>query len=206
MAIIDAEYLSRLGAALARLRGPSTLLDDVRQALREALFVGGSKGGGPKILDYAGGSELRTWLGAAAVRTALTLLRRRGVDGGGDGDEALIASAVAPGDPQLDRMKQHDVARVKQAFAGALRTLPEADRSHLRQYYVERLGVEEMGLIHQAAPSTISRRLARARSALLQQVRASLAEALALDPAEADSLIRSVESRLELSRLSQLLA
>jgi hypothetical protein len=65
--------------------------------------------------------------------------------------------------------------------------------------------VEAIGLMRRVAPSTISRRLARAREALFDAVRKGLSKKLRLSDAEAVSLVRAVQSQLELSRLSRLL-
>jgi RNA polymerase sigma-70 factor (ECF subfamily) len=203
IAAIDAELLAKAAHAVVKLRGPSTLPQDVRQAMREVLFVS-EPGARPKILDYAARSDLGTWLHAMAMRAGFALQRRRVTDGEGD-DEALISSAVAEGDPQIDQMKAQDVKLVKAAFATALAAQASETRALLRQYYIEGLGVEVLGRVYGVAPSTISRRLAKAHQALLAGLRAELSSRLRVSAQEAESLVRSLRSRLDVSRLSHLL-
>jgi hypothetical protein len=53
---------------------------------------------------------------------------------------------------------------------------------------------------HGVAPSTISRRLAKSREALFVETRRALMERLGVAEEELDSILRLLESRLDLSR------
>jgi len=200
IAACDRDYVGRVDAALRHLRGPSTLVDDVKQALRETLFTA-RPGGHPKILDFAGRSDLRSFTNAVAVRCALNLLRGRRDER--LGDEGLVESALPSADPRLDFLRAHDGGVVKDALRAAFAAAGDESRRLMRQYYLEGLGVEELGAVYRVAPSTITRRLAKARSQVFDFVRRELARKLRLDAREVDSLLRSMGSQLELSRLSK---
>lgn len=191
---LDARYLSRLAAAIARVDAAPEFLDEVLQQLREKLLVGAP----PRIATYDGDGPLMSWLRAAAVRTALNA-RRPGARLVAADDEALEALPLSAPDPELTAVRTQHRAVFSEAFQAALRTLTPRERNVLRLQALDGLPLERIGDIYGVNKSTVSRWLSKVHDALLVATRAGLAERLSLDDGELDSLLRAMRSGLELS-------
>jgi RNA polymerase sigma-70 factor (ECF subfamily) len=187
----DRLHIEPLGVALARFKDRA-MIDDVRQKLRLKLFT--ADGGPPKILAYLGKGPLKSWVRAAAVRLALTILRERR-----DHSDDDIERVPMAGDPELDFIKRRYRAPFEAAFQAALGQLPPRDQTLLRLYFVDGLSLAEIGRIQGVHEATISRRLATARRELLDQTRARLAATLNAGESEIDSLMQLVSSRFDAS-------
>jgi RNA polymerase sigma-70 factor (ECF subfamily) len=73
----EATLAADMGRAVASIDASRAFIDETLQVVRERLFV--PKNGRPgRIADYAGRASLRTWLCAVAVRSAISLRRRKG--------------------------------------------------------------------------------------------------------------------------------
>lgn len=191
---LDARYLSRLAPAIARVDTGAELVEEVLQQLREKLLVGAA----PRIATYDGDGPLMSWLRAAAVRTALNA-RRPGARLVAAEDEALEALPLCAPDPELTAVRTQHRAVFSEAFQAALRTLTPRERNVLRLQALDGLPLERIGDIYGVNKSTVSRWLTKVHEALLTATRAGLAQRLALDDAQLDSLLRAMRSGLELS-------
>lgn len=197
VAVIEARYLDKARAALARSAGTAAVADEALQRTREALLVG-TAARPPKIGAYGGRGQLSRWIRTAAMRAAMDLLgpaREIAVPG-----EDMARFPVRDDDPGIEMMKRAYGASFKQALHRAFAELPAQARDELRLYYLEGLGVEQIGAMYGVAASTVSRRLDRARRLLRDRTRAALAAQLRVDDAELDSILRMIATRLELSR------
>jgi RNA polymerase sigma-70 factor (ECF subfamily) len=177
--------------------GSQTFADEVRQILRQKLLVP-TEEGPARIQSYSGEGSLRSWLRVAAVRTALSLRRRGGREEQAD-DRALEGVAAAGPDPELDYLRLRSGAEFRTAFHEALKALSPRDRTLLRLYYLDGLGVERIGAVYGVHASTASRWLAGVRESLLLETRRILAERLKLTGTEVESLLGLIRSNLEVS-------
>jgi RNA polymerase sigma-70 factor (ECF subfamily) len=197
LATLEQQYLSKLFPAISHL-GDATFCEEVLQRLRVSLLT--SQPGRPaKIADYSGKGDLLRWLRATAVRTALNLkteTKAAKEDSGGDLAELPFTSS----DPQLEAMRKQYGERFRTAMRAAVESLPAATRLELKQYYFEGLGVEELGALYRVAPSTISRRLAKARIDLAERTRETLQQQLGIGAEEVESILRLIHSQLDLTR------
>jgi RNA polymerase sigma-70 factor (ECF subfamily) len=75
----DRRYFGDVDAVLARIRVPGATADDVRQMLREKLFVATAEGP-PRIAEYSGKGALAGWFRVTATRLALNLTRGKRED------------------------------------------------------------------------------------------------------------------------------
>jgi RNA polymerase sigma-70 factor (ECF subfamily) len=171
--------------------------DEVRQLLRQKLLVATDEGP-PRIATYSGEGSLKSWLRVAAVRTALSLRRRGGREDHAD-DRALESVASSGPDPELDYLRLRSGADFRASFQDALQALQPRDRTLLRLYYLDGLGVERIGSVYGVHASTASRWLQGVREALLQETRRLLAERLKLTGSEVESLLGMVRSGLDVS-------
>jgi len=189
-------FLSRVGEYLARMKPDGSFLDDVRQSLREKLFVSD----GCKITEYSGRGPLGGWVRVLAVRTAIDLRRRRG-----ERLPDLQAETPSAVDPELGYLAERYRGEVEQAFRHALAALDGEQRTLLRMHFVDAVTLDELARLRNVHRATIARHLVAARKAVLDEIRRHLRERLAVSSDEFVSLIRLVRSRLQIS-VVQLLA
>jgi len=201
--VIDRLIHAEAERAVGSLRQPAWLVDEVHQELAQRLLVGAE----PRLATYAGQSALGRWLGVAATRTALNLMRGRKqqvpIGGGGEDDE--IVAAIA--DPDVALMRERYRDEVLAAVRAAFESLANArDRNLLRLYYFERVGVVELGQMYRVHASTVSRWLAALREHIVEDTQFRLAERLGMVGNHADlfSVIRALRSDLDLT-LSRIL-
>jgi RNA polymerase sigma-70 factor (ECF subfamily) len=183
----------------ARRMGKAELADEVKQLVREILFVG-SGGSGPAIADFSGRGSLKAWVRVIATREALRILRR---DKGRVAvqDEGLY-TVLAPSDeadPQLAYFKERYRAEFKSAFLSAVADLPRRERTALRLHVLDGLSIDEIAPMYRVHRSTAARWLSRARELLLANTRAGLMERLGLGSSEVDSVIRLIQSNLDVT-------
>jgi RNA polymerase sigma-70 factor (ECF subfamily) len=172
------------------------LADDVRQMLREKLFVGSAKTA-PKIAEYAGTGALASWFRVTAMRTVLNLVRGA-KEVPLDGDMVLDASCGQP-DAEMELLKRRYRAEFKAAFAETVRTLAPRERNLLRYAYAEGLGSDDLAVIYGVHRTTVNRWLADVRAALVSGIRAAMTRELRVGKQELESILRLIQSQLEVT-------
>lgn len=193
---LEARYFAEVDAAASRLRGKVNA-DEIRQQVRVVLFFG-RDGQRARIGDYSGRGDLRHWIRAAAARTALNAVPARQQTFLED-DE--IARLPMPSDsPEIEVMKTRYGAEFKQALRDAMGRLSPEHQNMLRLFYLDDLTCAQIGKLHQTSAATVSRRMAEARSHLLDDVRKVLMDRLSVGRDEVNSILRFIGSRMELSR------
>jgi RNA polymerase sigma-70 factor (ECF subfamily) len=85
------------------------------------------------------------------------------------------------------------------AFGDALRQLDAGDRRLLRYSIVERLTIDDVGLLAGVHRATAARHIAAARERLLEAARQYMKERLRVDTGELQSILRVCESELDVS-------
>lgn len=196
--------------ATTSLRRPAWFADEVHQELARRVLVV-EPGTEPRLANFAGQSSLGRWLGVAAMRTALNLMRRdRGEVPLTDAEEddaelpAAVGRALAP---ELAIVRDRYSREVEAAIRGAFTALDSPrDRNLLRLYYLEQVGLDRLGQMFGVHGSTVSRWLTTLRETIMDDTRARLGEQLGMAGhyGDVDSLIRAVRSELDLS-LSRIL-
>lgn len=190
--------LSKAGAMLARQRVTPAQLDEVRQRVRERLFVA-EPDEAPKIGEYRGRGALSGWVRIIVVRTALNL-RRNMDDKLAERESAEPAElALVGADPESDLLRRRYREEFKAAFQEALRGLPAEQRNLLRLSLIDGLSVERLAGLFQMSRATAARRVAAARDAVVTQTKRILQERLRLSPSEIKGLANLVRSQLDLS-------
>jgi RNA polymerase sigma-70 factor, ECF subfamily len=195
IATLEASYFGDLGAALGRMRLSREQIEELKQSLRDQLFVG-PPGSTPRIGEYAGRGELRGWLRVTATRAALKVHRRLNHEAPA-GDERLLEQQAPGDDPELAFLKERYRPAFKQAFQEALEGLADRDRLLLRQSVVDGLSIDELGALHQVHRATAARWVAKAREELIDGTRARLMALLRVDRLECESILRMVHSQLD---------
>jgi RNA polymerase sigma-70 factor (ECF subfamily) len=170
--------------------------DELRQLLRIKLFVG-TPGAPPKIRDYAGRGSLQGWLRVTAVRTFVDVVRAtRSQRYERELDEAELLGLA---DPQGKSIGSELGAAVKKAFAEAVARLAPRQRVFLRHAYVDHHTLDQIATHYAIHRATVARTLAAAREQLIADTRAGVAAAVGVAGDELSSVIRALESHVELS-------
>jgi RNA polymerase sigma-70 factor (ECF subfamily) len=187
-----------LERAASRIRSGGVQTEDVKQQLLEKLlFERGERP--PAIALYAGQGALKGYLRVAAVHQGLKILdkykRMPPVD---DLDE-VFSMAATDDDPELATLKSRYRGEFKAAFQEAIAALESADRNLLRYHYLSGLNTRQIGAIFGCDQSTIVRKLTKTRTGLLHDTRKRLSRALGVGNTEFESILKLVESQLEVS-------
>jgi RNA polymerase sigma-70 factor (ECF subfamily) len=201
--------MKEVDIALARMRVGPPRSHDVKQLVRQRLFVGPPVAGGPghgpgKITEYAGRGDLRRWVRAVAVRTCLNDLRK-GKHEVLAADDQLIAQQAMPGDdPELAYMKRTYSGAFKDAFGEALAGLGPREQTLLRYHHVDSLNIDEIGAIYRVHRVTAFRWLEKARAQLIEGTLTRLRGRLQLSAGELESVLRLIRSQVHLSLVRHL--
>jgi RNA polymerase sigma-70 factor (ECF subfamily) len=186
-------YLAHIDGFLRGVRPTPDLVDEVRQVLREKLFLGDR----PRIADYSGRGTLASWLRVAAVRAASNLRRSEGAR---DRVEAKApAPSPVPIDPELALVRARHACEFERALRDAFAALDERERNLLRLHFLDGLGIDGLAPVFGVHRATVARWLAAARTRLHDGVIALLQARLDVDARELESLARVVRSELEIS-------
>jgi RNA polymerase sigma-70 factor (ECF subfamily) len=173
--------------------------EDVLSELSIELFTE-AKGRPPSVLNYGGRGGLAAFIMVAVARR-VTRVRHHAQREAPVGDDALLGSlSDGPGDTEgLALLKQRYGAQVSRCLGSAVASLQPRDRLLLRQHYLDELSLEVLAEVHAVHRATVARWLADARTSLLEGTRGELGRLFGIQRSEVDSLIRAVESRLDIS-------
>jgi len=192
--IFETQFVHSIDQFLGRLQLDADILEEAKQLVREKLLVGDR----PRILDYTGRGELRSWLCATATRTALNLLRSRRRAIKAEDDRLLDMPAVAD-DPETLGLRSRYAAEFRAAFGEALAQLTPHQRVLLKRHFVDQLSTDALGTIHQVHRVTVLRWLTQTRERLASLTQSLLMQRLGLATREFDSIVRVVRSQLDFS-------
>jgi RNA polymerase sigma-70 factor (ECF subfamily) len=208
IAAFDREYMREVDIALARMRIGPPRVSDVKQLVRQRLFVGGGTAGAPtspgKIAEYGGRGDLRRWVRSVAVRTCLNDLRKGKREILVDDDQLIAQHAIAADDPEVEYMKRTYASEFKAAFSEALGKLGSREQTLLRYHHVDGLNIDEIGAIYRVHRVTAFRWLEKAKEVLVRSTLDTLRGRLKLPASELDSVLRMIRSQIHLSLVRHL--
>lgn len=158
----------------------------------------------PQIATYSGRAPLRAWLRAVTMHAAIKVRRGRPQSSAADAPPASHAEAFSiawatTGSPELAAMKSAAEASFEQAFTLAMGQLTPAERTLLRQRYLDGLTIDDLAPLHGVHRATMARRLAQARAAVIDRTRVALGERFGLAASAIDGVLRLAGSRFDLS-------
>ncbi len=208
LAAFDRDYMREVDIALARMRINGARLADVKQLVRQRLFVGGGTTGNPtstgKIAEYGGRGDLRRWVRSVAVRTCLNDMRKGKREILVDDDRLIAQHAIAADDPEIEYMKKTYATEFRAAFATALAQLGPREQTLLRYHHVDGLNIDEIGAIYRIHRVTAFRWIEKAKDQLVKSTLELLRARLQLPPDELDSVLRMIRSQIHLSLIRHL--
>jgi len=193
---LEARTFPGARAVLGRMGLSADSIAEVLQILREKLLVA-EPGEPAKILAAAAHGDLPGVIRVAAARTALNLRRK---DHRLDvGDAQLLRELAPDDDPELAALKDQHRAAFKAALEDAVAGLAAQERNVLRMHLLHALSIDAIGTTYQVHRATAARWLGSIREKLDRETRRLLRERQGLTDPEVDSLVRLVESRIEVS-------
>ncbi|MDC0668117.1 sigma-70 family RNA polymerase sigma factor [Nannocystis radixulma] len=187
-------------AAAARSRRDGPAADDMVQLVLEKLLAPRGELP-PRLAEFVGQGGLRAWVRVTVVRAGIDLERtqaRRIVPDTSEPAANLEAVATTT-DPELDYLKRHYRDEFRQAFAAALAELDPRSRNALRHHLIDRLSIDQIGALYNVHRATAARWISRSREALLAGTREQLRGRLQLSEGEYASIMRLIDSMLEIS-------
>lgn len=197
LSAFEGRFLPEVAGYVAQIERNPAFVDEVRQTLREKLFVV-EAGGVPKIAEYTGRGPLGAWLRISCVRIALNLRRRakNNVEPDAEGGHQLRSPAA---DPEIDYLKTRYRREFREAFQATIASLTGDERTVLRMHYIDGLTIDQIGAAYRVHRSTVARWLAQSREKIMAETKRLLTERLKVAPSEVDSLIGLVRSQLDVS-------
>jgi RNA polymerase sigma-70 factor (ECF subfamily) len=193
----EVELIDEVDATAGRLRARTDQADEVRGQVRRILFV--SEPERPAAMrEYSGRGDLRSYLRVIATRELVRMINKGHREVGVD-DDAFLDMLSPASDPELGYLREHYRADVDAAMRAALAALDDQARALLRYSVVDGWTVDRIGALYGVHRATAARRIAAARAQLGVAIRAELAARLAITTDEVDSIVRLVQSRVDVS-------
>jgi RNA polymerase sigma-70 factor (ECF subfamily) len=193
----DGAFLGEVDAAARRLGSGGPSVEELRQAVRQRLFVAAPPSR-PKIAEYSGWGELRAWVRIVATRTALNAMSRVRREVSFDQD-AFAFIATTDDDPELAYMKQFYADAFRLAFREAFEGLESRERNLLRYAFSERLTVDAIGEVYGVHRATAARWVVASHESLAGRLRSALVRRLGIHHEDYESIVRLVRSRLDIT-------
>ena len=198
----EREFLDEVDISARRMRARPDQADEVRSYLRRTLFVS-EPGRNAALREYSGRGDLRSYLRVIVTRELV-----RVVDGGkrevGIEEESFLDRLSPISDPEVGYLREAYRPDVDAAMRKALAGLPAESRALLRYSLIDGWTVDRIAKLYGVHRATAARRGAAARDELGEAIRIELAARLAIPVDEVDSVVRLVQSRIDVS-LSRLL-
>ena len=201
LAICDALLVREATFAATAARLHESLRDEGIQIVRTLAFARRPERPAA-IFDYAGRGTLTGWLRVLVARELVRLAKaqQRSVSL----EDQLLEIEVIDEDPVLEQLKSRYRAELASAFRIALDALSKRDRMLLRYQLIDGLTIDEIGALSRVHRATAARWLATIRDGLVERTRELLGEALGVDSVEAASIVRMVQSQLDVSVIRHL--
>ena len=194
----EARHQGDILRALRPMGLPEALQSEIQQAVRTKLFVR-KEGRGLQIEKFTGRGSLAGWVRAVSVRTAIDILRKEKSDEVAVDAPVLEALAEADVDPDIRAMKRQHRLLVNQAFEAGFTELSVRQRNILRQHYIHRLNIDQLGAMYKVHRATAFRWVAKARAEVFSTARQHVAQVLGEEKEEAEELLRLLQSQVDLS-------
>lgn len=171
---------------------------DLLQVVRQRLLVAPAQGGAPRIATYSARGSLRGWVRVVAIREAARMLPRARRERAAEHDE--LAGLIAGSDnPEVGYFKRLYREEFKQAFHTAVEALDDRARLLLQQAALDGLSVDQLAALHGVHRATAARWVQAAREAVLIATQRALLWRLRLSRTELASVMRLIQSQLDLS-------
>ncbi len=197
--LFDAEFGRDIDLAIARSGNVNLSKDEFRQLLRNKLFVT-RESKPPKIADYAGRGDLRSWVRVTALRMIVDIVRQRNAGKEIPVESDMLGAMPAEtDDPELEYIQRVYKTEFKDALQKAFAALTPRERNLLRHQVIHGLNIDQVGAIYHVHRTTAFRWIEKARKALLRETRSALMSRLNVGSGDFMSIMRVVQGDLDVS-------
>jgi len=170
---------------------------DVTASLARVLFV--DEPDRPAALrDYSGRGDLKSYLRVIAMRELVRVVNRGRREVNLEDDD-LLDRIVPASDPELSILRAQYREIVDASMRAALGRIDERGRALLRYTFIDGWTVDRVGQVYKVHRATAARWIAAVRTELGEHIRDELAGRLRVQVDEVDSIIRLVQSRIDVS-------
>lgn len=201
LTLFEAEYGRDIDLAIARSGNVNLSKDEFRQLLRNKLFVARGERP-PKIADYAGRGDLRSWVRVTALRMIVDIVRQKNAGKEIPVEAEMLGAMPAPNeDPELDYIQRVYKKEFKDSLETAFLALTPRERNLLRHQVIHGLNIDQVGAIYRVHRTTAFRWIEKARKSLLRETRTALMNRLRVGTGELHSIMRVVDLDVSMRRL-----
>jgi len=190
------QLMAPLRPLLSRVLPDTAAADDVLQNLAQQMLAS-APGRQAGLASYDGTGRLSAWLRVCVLRDAVRARKRAGIES--PAEDLGQAMPAVQDDPELAYMRQLYRSEFRQAFQEAAASLEPRERTLLRYSVVDGLTVDDLGRLFQVHRASAARWVADARDKLTKRTRAALAQRLGVRVRDQESILRLVQSQLDLS-------
>jgi RNA polymerase sigma-70 factor, ECF subfamily len=192
--VLEREFIEPLRGDLRRTCVTDEATDAALQLLREKLLLAPH----PRLASYRSVGSFRAWLKVVATRTALDMMRQRGVVFGREVEFEDRMEGFAIG-PEERYLREESRAVLRTALRAAIKRLPDEHRQALRMHVIGDWNIARIGQVFGVHRATVARWLVSAKDQLRGLLREELACRLPTSDAQADLLLSDMPSRLDLT-------
>ena len=197
IALLDELVGRELRHAASKLRASPDQTAEVHAELRRILLVDDSERDAA-LRDYAGRGDLRGYLRVSATRALIRAINRGRREVAVD-DGEVFDRMLPIDDPELSILRAQYRDTVDAALRAALAGLDARARALLRYQLIDGWSIDQVGKLYGVHRATAARWLADARASLGDAIRSELAARLQIAASEVDSIVRLVQSRVDMS-------
>ena len=198
-AIVEFEqaFMRAVDIAAKKVRATDDQAAEVKANVRRLLFID-EPDRPAQMRNYVGRGNLRAYVRVIATRALIRAIKlgRREMP---IGDEAILEKLAPQHDPELSLLRAQYRGVVDEALRAAVAGLDERTRVLLRYQLVDKWTVDQVGRLYGVHRATAARWIAAAREAIGARIRTELATRLSVAEAEVASIIRLVQSRVDVS-------
>jgi RNA polymerase sigma-70 factor (ECF subfamily) len=190
-----------IAAALRHMDPGFPYVEDVQQVVYERVFMA-TEDHAPRIAQYAGRGALQSWIRVMAVRLGQNLLRSRRRErslGDSNGGPDLADGLDLDDGAELHQLKRLYRQEFNDAFRDALGALEPRDRNLLRLRVLEGFTTDRIAALYHVHRMTVSRWFSAIQQQLLLATRRHLADRIGASPEDVLSLVRLLQSQLDVS-------
>jgi RNA polymerase sigma-70 factor (ECF subfamily) len=193
----QADFLPEVDAAGRKVRATPTQIEETRSHLL-ALLVVGNETRVAALNAYSGRGDLRSYVRVIATRELLRVIEagKREV---ASPDESLLDRLASVTDVQAGYIREEFRPHLDAALRTALANLPDESRALLRYSLIDGWNVDRIAALYGFHRATAARRVAAARDELADAIRTELSTRLVIPRHEVDSVVRLVQSRIDVS-------
>jgi RNA polymerase sigma-70 factor (ECF subfamily) len=195
--ILERDYFSVIDFAARKVRATVDQANEIRGHLRQLLFTA-EPTRAAALAEFTGRGDLRGYLKTIATRELIRAVNRGRKE---EPIDPLLEQLDVSLAPELAMLRARHGETISDAIRAAIDALEERPRSLLRYSLVHGWSIDRIGELYDVNRSTAARWLNLAREALGDQIRTEAATRLNMPIEDIDSIVRQVQSQIDVSLL-----